>query len=85
MMYKSAITMPWYVYDAGATDVTDPNNYGPPLSTPPSCPSPKIYLCAIQAADNSGSPVILIVLQAEIANALNNKAESTNVKLRPTR
>lgn len=77
--------MPWYLYDPGATDVTDPNNYGPPLIIPPNCPTPKRYLCAIQANDNSGSPVILIVLVNEIANALNNGSESTNVKLRPTR
>lgn len=77
--------MPWYVYDAAATDVSDPNNYGDPLIPPPSCPSPKNFLCAIQANDNAGSPIITNALFIEMANALNNRAESTNVKLRPTR
>lgn len=78
--------MPWYVYDAGATDVTDPNNYGPPLAFPPSCSGLKIFLCAIQAIDNLGKPLLtLIQLIIEIANALNNRMDSTNVKLRATK
>lgn len=78
--------MPWYVYDAAALDVSNPNNYGPALSTPPTCPNPKNFLCAVQTNDISGSPDLTsFALMVEIANAINNRLESTNVKLRPTR
>ncbi len=78
--------MPWYSYDPGATDISNPNNYGPPLLSPPSCSGLKIFLCAIQAIDNFGKPLLtLIQLFIEIANALNCRKESTNVKLRPTK
>jgi len=78
--------MPWYIYDAAATDVSDPNNYGSPTTLPPVCPSPKNFLCAVQTNDISGSPDLTsFALMAEIANAINNRLESTNVKLRPTR
>jgi hypothetical protein len=79
--------MPWYLYTPGLVpNISDPNQYGPPLAIPPNCPSPKNYLCAIQATDNSGHPWLLgnITLFIEIANALNTRMESVNVKLRPT-
>jgi hypothetical protein len=77
--------MPWYLYIAGRTDVSDPNNYTPAGTLPPNCPANKLFLCAIQANDNSGQPVLNnINLFIEIANAVNNRTETTNVKLRPT-
>ncbi|MGJ1322844.1 hypothetical protein ACR780_09155 [Sphingobacterium faecium] len=77
--------MPWYSYIAGRQDSGNPNNYTYVGSTPPSCPSNKLYLCAIQAQDNLGAPDLTnINLFIEIANAINNRVESTNVKLRPT-
>jgi hypothetical protein len=78
--------MPWYVFNPGATDPLDPNNYGPPLITPPSCPGPKNFLCAIQANDDgSGHPIIPSSLCCELMYDLLNRSDSTNVKLRPTR
>ncbi|UZJ63248.1 hypothetical protein OKW96_12040 [Sphingobacterium sp. KU25419] len=66
--------MPWYSYIAGRTDVSNPNNYTPNGSTPPSCPTTKIFLCAIQANDNAGKPILTnINLMIEIANAVNNQ------------
>ncbi|MGJ1322848.1 hypothetical protein ACR780_09175 [Sphingobacterium faecium] len=76
--------MPWYSYIPGRTNVCDPNNYTPVGSNPPNCPTSKLFLCAIQANDNSGHPIITCALICEIANALENRTESTNVKLRPT-
>jgi len=78
--------MPWYVFNAGGTDISDPNQYTLIGSTPPSCTSPKNYLCAIQTSDNMGSPNLnFLSLFFEIANALNNKMDSINVKLRATK
>ncbi|MGJ1322847.1 hypothetical protein ACR780_09170 [Sphingobacterium faecium] len=77
--------MPWYSYNPGAQDVSNPNNYTLVGSTPPSCPNPNNFLCAIQAADNGGFPILFLIwLIIEIANAINNRTESTNVRLRPT-
>jgi hypothetical protein len=69
--------MPWYIF-------IPPNFWIIVGSLPPSCPFPKNYLCALQANDNSGQPIITLALQIEIANAVNNRTESTNVKLKPT-
>ncbi|WP_400261335.1 hypothetical protein ACFX5U_15585 [Sphingobacterium sp. SG20118] len=77
--------MPWYVYNAGGTNVSNPNNYILIGSTAPTCTSPKLFLCAIQANDNMGWPTVTNALILEIANAVNNVTESTNVKLRATR
>lgn len=77
--------MPWYVYNAGGTNISNPNNYTNIGSTTPSCTTPKNYLCAIQTNDNMGSPILTnINLFIEIGNALNNYTESINVKLRGT-
>lgn len=71
--------MPWYQFTG------DPSNpYTLIGNTPPNCPSPKIHLCAIQAADNLGQPIITYQLTLEIVAALNNSTDSTNVRLRPT-
>ncbi|WP_400261339.1 hypothetical protein ACFX5U_15605 [Sphingobacterium sp. SG20118] len=76
--------MPWYPYNPAATDVSAPNNYGTSTPTPPSCGTPKDFLCAIQANDNMGSPTITAALILQIANAVNNRTESATVKLRAT-
>ncbi len=78
--------MPWYVYNSAASDVSNPNNYGSPQIPAPSCPGDNNFLCAIQATDNMGDPDLTDVnLIIEIANAVNNRTETTNVKLRPTK
>ena len=76
--------MPWYIYNPGATDPLNPSNYGPPLLPPPTCPGPKNFLCAIQANDNFGRPIITPQFCCELMYALQNRTESTNIKLRPT-
>jgi hypothetical protein len=79
--------MPWYLYnpiDTFPHNPVDANNYDLIGNTPPSCPSPNSKLCAIQAADNSGNPIITQALTSEMLLALSNSFESTNVLLRPT-
>lgn len=81
--------MPWYSFtpvDTFPHNTVDPNNYTLSGITPPSCPNPNNFLCAIQAPDNSGKPNFAAApgLPAEIANAINNRTETTNVHLRPT-
>ena len=75
--------MPWYKFKPGGAppNVGDPNQYISTGSTPPNCPTPKLFLCAIQAADNMGKPIITTALILEIANALQRTTDSTNVKL----
>ncbi len=78
--------MPWYQFTPPALfpqDVSNPNQYTLVGSTPPSCPSPKQQLCAIQANDNLTKPILTDALIIEIANALQRQTESTNVLLRP--
>lgn len=74
--------MPWYQYNG--INPSNPNAFTLIGNTPPNCAGPKTYLCAIQAQDNSGQPIITLELTLEIANAVNNRTESTNVRLRPT-
>ncbi|AIM38126.1 hypothetical protein KO02_16665 [Sphingobacterium sp. ML3W] len=73
--------MAWYKYNGGP--VCDPNSYTLVGNAPPSCPNPNIRLCAIQAFDNMGSPIITPALCGEIGTALQNKTESVNVLLCP--
>ncbi|UZJ63256.1 hypothetical protein OKW96_12080 [Sphingobacterium sp. KU25419] len=77
--------MPWYSFTPGGgfPDLFNPNNYTPVGSTPPSCPNLKRNLCAIQASDNTGSPIFTSSLMQEIGNAVLSKTESRNVLLRP--
>ncbi|MNL55490.1 hypothetical protein D3C87_1789090 [compost metagenome] len=77
--------MPWYLYTPVTIppDVCNPNNYTLVGSIPPNCPNPNNFLCAIQANDNLGKPIITFALICEIANAVNNRTETTNVLLRP--
>jgi hypothetical protein len=85
-MYKSTTSMPWYSLNHGSTDVGDPNNYTLIGNNPPNCPSPKLYVCAIQAQDNNGHPILTdINLLIEIANDVNSRIDSNNVRLGPTR
>lgn len=79
--------MPWYLFnpiDTFPHNTTDPNNYQLVGILPPTCPSPKTKLCSIQASDNQGLPIFTQALTSEMATALNNSIESTNVLLRPT-
>lgn len=79
--------MPWYQFTpigAAPYDPSNPNNYTLVGSTPPSCPSPNNFLCAIQANDNSGKPIITCIILAAIAFALVNRIETTIIILRPT-
>ncbi|UIR57395.1 hypothetical protein LZQ00_06145 [Sphingobacterium sp. SRCM116780] len=79
--------MPWYPYNPTGTppySVTNPAFYGNPQANQPTCPSPDNFLCTIQANDSSGQPVITFALLEEITFALNNRTETTNVKLRPS-
>lgn len=79
--------MPWYLFCPTGIippyDVCDPNNYIIVGTTPPTCPNPNNFLCAIQAMDNQGRPIITCALRCEIANAVNNRIDTTNVMLRP--
>ncbi len=82
MIYKSAMIMPWYRYNSG--NICNPNSYTLVGNFPPTCPSPKNFLCALQAFDNLGLPILTAALICEIANAINTRTESVNVLLRPT-
>ncbi|NJI74039.1 hypothetical protein HCX49_12580 [Sphingobacterium kitahiroshimense] len=73
--------MPWYNYVSGSVGV--PNSYTLHGNTPPNCPNPNNFLCAIQAADNNQKPILTEELVTEIADALQNRTESTNVLLKP--
>lgn len=77
--------MAWYAYTpiTFPGNICDSNNYTLIGIFPPVCPSPKIFLCAIQAYDNMGHPILTPVLIGEIATALQNRMESVNVLLKP--
>lgn len=78
--------MPWYEYTPvpATPSVGDSNNYTLIGSTPPSCPNPNNFFCAIQANDNMSKPILTLALITEIANAVNSRTETTNVLLKPT-
>ncbi|UIR57396.1 hypothetical protein LZQ00_06150 [Sphingobacterium sp. SRCM116780] len=79
--------MPWYPYLPTGTppySVINTNYFGPPQAYPPACAPPHDFLCAIQATDSSGQPVITFALLEEMEFAINNRIETTNVKLRPS-
>ncbi|WP_293927022.1 hypothetical protein [Sphingobacterium sp. UBA6320] len=80
--------MPWYSFTPLGSfpyDVSDPNNYTLVGTNPPICPSPNLHLCAIQVPDNGGKPNFGAApgIAFQIANALNNNLDTTNVLLRP--
>lgn len=75
----------WFSYD-GSGSITDPMNYNV-LPGTPSCPAPKVNICAIfatiQFINGIQRPIITGPLGTEINNAFATKIESTNVRLRP--
>lgn len=74
--------MPWYLYTPSRrSNPTNPNNWTLVGSVPPSSPGPNYYLSALQASDNLGHPIITRALQGEIAQALQNRRDTTNVLL----
>jgi len=78
--------MAWYLFTpplTGTPNPSDPNQYtlNGDGSTPPVCPF-NDTVCAIQAPDNSGKPIISTALRQEIITAVNNKTESANVLLK---
>ncbi len=77
--------MPWYSYTpiTFPGNICDPNNYTLLGIFPPVCPSPKVRLCAIQALDSFGQPILTPALFCEIATAMQNRMEGVNVLLRP--
>lgn len=77
--------MPWYAFTplAPLSYPDDPNQYTLIGATPPACPGANNFLCAIQAADNLGQPIITAALLEEMGTALENYADSTNVLLKP--
>lgn len=78
--------MPWYSYSPADSFPYDPAflpSYTNVGLNPPSCPSPNDHLCSIQANDLGGAPIITTALALEMARALNNRVDTTNVKLRP--
>lgn len=80
--------MPWYTYSPNPTDpfpydAGNLNSYTNVGGSPPTCPSPNNHLCSIQANDSGGKPIITLPLALEMATALNNRVDTTNVQLRP--
>lgn len=79
--------MPWYQFTpgGGAFNPSDRNQYTlyGDGSFPPNCPG-NIRVCAIQAMDSGGLPFITTALLNEIIQALENRADSTNVLLKGT-
>jgi len=76
---KINYTQSWFSY-TGSGDPTDPANYVKDSGVP-SC-SGTANICAILAADNSGSPDITPALANEINADLHSHTPSTDVKLR---
>lgn len=78
--------MPWFSFTPAFPpgNPCDPNQYTFVGNVPPSCPGVNNFLCAIQAINNFGQPIITAALVCEINAALENRTESVNVILRPT-
>ena len=77
--------MPWFIYTPLTIpgNPTDPNHYTLTGMTPPSCPDPNNFLCAIQTINNFGQPILTAALICEINAAIENRTESVNVLLKP--
>lgn len=74
--------MPWYIYTPSRrSSPTDPNNWTLVGSVPPFAPGPNYFLTAIQANDHLGQPIITSALRGEMAQALQNRRDTTNVLL----
>lgn len=78
--------MPWYYYTPAGPPYNpcDPNQYTLVVGLPPGCPGANNYMCALQAVDSAGQPIITPDLCAEVATALQGRIDTTNVKLKPT-
>lgn len=74
--------MSWFIFTG--TDPSQPSHYTfSPATTPPSCPGTPQALCAIQDMnDGFNNPKLEEDIQAEIANALENQVNTTNVRLK---
>jgi hypothetical protein len=78
--------MAWFIFTG--TDPSQSSHYTlSPGPTPPSCPGAPQALCSLQAMnDGFNNPLLDDVILSEIANALENQVNTTNVRLkaRPT-
>jgi len=79
--------MPWYKFTPGGATPNPSNRNQYTLygggGFPPSCPG-NIRICAIQAMDSGGLPILTTALLNEIIQALENRNDSTNVLLKDT-
>jgi len=76
--------MPWYEFTPtlSPSQPANPNEYTL-IPNPLPCPGSNEVLCVIQANDNMGKPILNLALVSEIALALQNRIDTTNVKLKP--
>ena len=77
------MALQWFHFDGGDPGIsTNYTKYG--SSAPTDCPGSPRQLCAIQADDNSGSPepVLDVNIALEMADALQNQKNTTNVLLK---
>ncbi|MEI2273054.1 hypothetical protein OHD16_12965 [Sphingobacterium sp. ML3W] len=72
--------MSWFSFTG--SDPSQPSHYTLVGDTPPSCATPTEQMCALQAANSAGSPVITDALKNEIINSLQNQVNGTNVRLK---
>jgi hypothetical protein len=71
--------MAWFQLEPAGSP-TDPQDYT--LEPNPTGCIGTDQICAVQATDNAGHPVLSAALKDEMINALHNRTASTNVKLR---
>ncbi|WP_286862708.1 MULTISPECIES: hypothetical protein [Sphingobacterium] len=71
--------MAWFSFTG--SDPADPADYTL-SSSQPSCTGTPQQLCAIQATNNGGHPDLDTNILSEMVQALNNQANTTNVKLK---
>lgn len=78
--------MPWYYYTPPGPpyDNCNDTHFTLVVGLPPGCPGANNYLCAIQAIDSAGLPIITTDLCTQIATALRDRVDTTNVKLKAT-
>ncbi|MEN5055155.1 hypothetical protein [Sphingobacterium kitahiroshimense] len=72
--------MSWFSLDSNGNPI-NPNDYQLE-STPPTGCNGSDQICAVQATDNAGKPVLSPALKDEMITALHDRTPSTNVKLR---
>lgn len=71
--------MAWFRLNSGSP--TNPNNYTLESGTPTDCIGTN-QICAVQAADNAGKPVLSPALKDQMIDALHFNTPSTNVQLK---